>query len=99
MTIDNNFMEAHIRPFTIGRKNWLFSASQKGAHASATLYSLIETCKANRIDPLSYLTLIFKELPKAKGADDYEKLLPYRASAHFDLKAYNPSEPRVTTVP
>ncbi len=73
--IDNNYMEAHIRPFTIVRKNWLFAASQNGAHASATLYSLIETCKANGIDPLSYLTLIIKERPKVKDAEGYEKLL------------------------
>jgi transposase len=96
--IDNNFMEAHIRPFTIGRKNWLFAASQKGAHASATLYSLIETCKANGIDPLSYLTLIFKELPKVKDAEGYVKLLPYNVSAHFEIKTYNPAGPQVTTV-
>ena len=91
--IDNNYLESHIRPFTIGRKNWMFAATPKGAHASSVLYSLIETCKANRVDPLSYLTLIFKELPKVKDADGYEKLLPYRISEHFDVRAYNPSRP------
>ncbi|MFT5421282.1 MAG: transposase [Candidatus Endobugula sp.] len=49
--IDNNRAENSIRPFVIGRKNWLFSNSQAGAHASANLYSLIETAKANSLNP------------------------------------------------
>lgn len=93
--IDNNYLEAHIRPFTVGRKNWIFAATPKGAHASATLYSLVETCKANGLDPLSYLTLIFTELPKIQDAAGYETLLPYRISDHFDIKPYNPSKPGV----
>ncbi len=49
--IDNNAAENAIRPFVVGRKNWLFSASQKGATSSANLYSLIETAKANGLEP------------------------------------------------
>jgi transposase len=86
--IDNNFLEGHTRPFTVGRKNCLFAVSQKGADASAKLYSLIETCKANGLEPLSYLTLIFKELPKVQDAMGYEKLLPYNVSNYFELKTY-----------
>jgi len=52
--IDNNAAENAIRPFVIGRKNWLFSASPKGATASANLYSLIETAKANGLEPYAY---------------------------------------------
>ena len=52
-----------IRPFTIGRKNWLFSGSPKGATASAAVYSMIETAKANGLNPYKYLHFIFKELP------------------------------------
>ena len=63
--IDNNAAERAIRPFTIGRKNWMFSKSQKGAKASANLYSLIETAKANGINPYEYLMRVFKELPNA----------------------------------
>ena len=74
---------------------WIFAATPKGAHASATLYSLVETCKANGLDPLSYLTLIFTELPKIQDAAGYETLLPYRISDHFDIKPYNPSKPGV----
>ncbi|HTR08963.1 MAG TPA: transposase domain-containing protein, partial [Paraburkholderia sp.] len=49
-----------------------------GAHASANLFSLVETCKANGIDPYSYLTWLFERLPLAKTADDYEALMPWR---------------------
>ena len=54
----NNICERAIRNFTIGRKNWLFSASPKGAEASATIYSIIETCKANGLEPYTYLTYL-----------------------------------------
>jgi hypothetical protein len=49
--IDNNKAENAIRPFVIGRKAWLFSGSPRGAHASATLYTLVETAKANNLEP------------------------------------------------
>jgi hypothetical protein len=76
--IDNNLVENAIRPFAIGRKNWLFSASVKGAKASANLYSLIETAKANDLEPYAYLKRVFTELPNAQSYDDVEKLLPSR---------------------
>ncbi len=74
--IDNNAAENAIRPFVIGRKNWLFSNSQSGAKASANLYSIIETAKAHGINPQEYLTHIYRELPKVESVEDYEKLLP-----------------------
>lgn len=61
--ISNNLAENSIRPFTIGRKNWLFSGSPKGASASAAVYSIIESAKANGLNPYKYLYYIFKELP------------------------------------
>ena len=76
--IDNNRVENAIRPFAIGRKNWLFSASVNGAKASANLYSLIETAKANDLEPYAYLKRVFTELPNAQSYDDVEKLLPSR---------------------
>jgi transposase len=76
--IDNNLCENAIRPFVVGRRNWLFADSVAGAHASANLYSLVETCKANRIDPYDYLVWLFGNLPLAKTADDFEALLPWR---------------------
>lgn len=75
--IDNNAAENAIRPFVIGRKNWLFSASQQGATASANLYSLIETAKANGLEPYTYLKTIFTKLPNAKTVEQIESLLPW----------------------
>ena len=76
--IDNNGAENAIRPFVIGRKAWLFSNSTAGATASANLYSLVETAKANGHDPYTYLHHLFKELPTAAGLEDYEALLPWK---------------------
>jgi len=75
--IDNNRAENSIRPFVIGRKNWLFSASQKGAKSSANLYSIIETAKANGLEPYSYLKLLFTQLPSAETLEDIDALLPW----------------------
>jgi len=75
--ISNNPCENAIRPFCVGRRGWLFSDTVDGANASANLYSLVETCKANRIDPYRYLTWLFERLPLAKTVDDYDALLPW----------------------
>jgi transposase len=75
--IDNNAAENAIRPFVVGRKNWLFSASQSGATASANLYSLIETAKANGIEPYVYLRRVFTDLPNAQSLEQVETLLPW----------------------
>jgi transposase len=90
--IDNNRTERCIRPFVIGRGNWMFSQTPKGAHASATIYSLIESAKANGIEPFSYLSLIFKELPNVIDIDGYEKLLPYNVQNHFSLNTTQPPQ-------
>lgn len=75
--LDNNTAENAIRPFVIGRKNWLFSDSVGGANASANLYSLIESAKANGIEPYRYLRQLFQALPSAQSVDDFEALLPW----------------------
>lgn len=75
--IDNNAAENAIRPFVVGRKNWLFSASQKGATSSANLYSLIETAKANGLEPYAYLKKVFTDLPNAASVDEIEHCLPW----------------------
>ena len=75
--IDNNLCENAIRPFVVGRRNWLFADTVAGANASANIYSLIETCKANGVDTYRYLVALFKALPLATTADDYEQLLPW----------------------
>jgi transposase len=76
LEIDNNGAENAIRPFVLGRKNWLFSTSVKGVEASANLYSLIETAKANGLEPYAYLRYLFTELPKAETVEAIEALLP-----------------------
>lgn len=75
--IDNNRSERAIKPFVCGRNNWLFSNSVEGATASANLFSVIETAKQHELDPVKYLTHVFKELPNCKTVSDYEKLMPY----------------------
>lgn len=77
LTMDNNMAENAIRPFVIGRKNWLFSGTPEGAEASALLYSLIETAKANNVEPYAYLRYIFEKIPLASSLDEYEVLLPW----------------------
>jgi transposase len=76
LTPDTNLVENAIRPFVLGRKNWMFSGSPRGAHASATLFSLIETAKANGLEPYHYLRYIFTKLPFATAQDDYRSLSP-----------------------
>ncbi len=83
--MDNNLAENAIRPFVIGRKNWLFSKSVKGVKASANLYSLIETAKANGLEPYAYLRILFAELPKATTVEEIENLLP----GNIDLTQFN----------
>jgi transposase len=75
--IDNNRVENAIRPFALGRKNWMFSATPSGARASASLYTLIETAKANGLDPHAYMGTVFAKLPGAVTAKEVEALLPY----------------------
>jgi len=78
---DNNAAENAIRPFVIGRKNWLFAGNPAGAVASASLYSLVESAKANGLEPYRYLRYIFEKLPFALSESDYEGLLPNRLKA------------------
>ncbi len=79
LRIDNNLVENAIRPFVVGRKNYLFCDTVRGANASANLYSLIETAKANNIEPYQYLRRVFTELPNATTVEDVEALLPCTA--------------------
>jgi transposase len=76
--IDNNACENAIRPFVVGRRNWLFADTVAGANASANLYSLLQTCLANGIDGYRYLRALLVALPKARTVEDYEALLPWR---------------------
>lgn len=77
LPIDNNAAERAIRPFVIGRKNWLFSDTPTGATASAKLYSLVETTKANGQEPYACLRHALDRLPLASSVEDYEARLPW----------------------
>lgn len=76
-SISNNLAENSIRPFTIGRKNWLFSGNPKGAAASAAVYSIIERAKANGLNPYKYLQFIFSQLPGVQFGQHPEFLEDY----------------------
>jgi transposase len=78
LPLDTNLVENAIRPFVVGRKAWLFADTVGGARASANLYSLVETAKANDIEPWAYLQHLFERLPAATELADLEALLPHR---------------------
>jgi transposase len=82
LRMDNNLVENDIRPFVVGRKNWLFFDQPGGAEAGAALYSLIETAKANGLEPYHYLLYLFDKLPLFEGeCDEHLKaLLPMNLS-------------------
>jgi transposase len=79
LEIDNNRSERSLKPFVIGRKNWLFANTPRGARASATAYSIVETAKENGLNPMAYLTYLFEQLPNVDLQDELalEALLPW----------------------
>ena len=79
MPADNNYTEQQIKQFVIGRKAWLFSHDKVGAQASANLYSLLMTARANGVEPFAYLQDLFERLPAATTVADVEALLPWNA--------------------
>jgi len=76
LSIDNNRAERAIKPFVIGRKNWLFSQTTTGANASAILYSIIETAKANNLNVFEYVMKSLELLSQQET--DIELLLPWQ---------------------
>lgn len=74
--IDDNACENSIRPYVIGRRNWLLADTVAGA--SANLYSLLQTCAVNGVDGHQYPRALLVALPKAQSTDDYEALLPWK---------------------
>jgi transposase len=76
LPLDNNPIENAIRPFTLGHKNWLYSASPRGAHASAFMYSLVESAKACGLEPRAYLQALFERYPHTKTVEQRRALLP-----------------------
>jgi transposase len=77
LTPDNNLAENAIRPFVLGRKNWLFSGSPEGARSSCFMFSLLETAKQNGLNPYGYLVHVFKRAPYISQNKNWEELLPW----------------------
>jgi len=90
--ISNIAVENAIRPFVIGRKAWLFAGSPRGAKASAIFYTLIETAKANGLDPYWYLRYLFERLPYAENDHDLKALLPTRLKMDTIRTFFKPDE-------
>jgi transposase len=82
--LDTNLVENAIRPFAIGRKNWMFADTVHGAEASANLYSLVETAKANDLEPWAYLERVFEQIPRAETLEDLDALLPHQIRLRND---------------
>ena len=85
LEIDNNRSERSIKPFVIGRKNWLFHGNDVGAHAGSILFSLIETCKQHKVEVFSWLKYVLANINQAHTVEQLEKLLPY----NIDLQLLN----------
>ena len=88
LEISNNRAERSIKLFVIGRKNWLFSNTAKGANASAIIYSVIETAKANNLNIFYYLTYLFEQLPNidTNNLEELDQLLPWSDSLPDNCK-------------
>jgi transposase len=78
LSIDNNMVENAIRPFAVGRKNWMFSSSVAGAKASAAIYSIMVSAKLNGHNEYAYLRYLLEKIPIAETVEDFEALLPHR---------------------
>jgi len=81
--ISNALAENAIRPFAVGRRNWLFADTPRGAKASATCYSLIETAKANGLEPYTYLRHVLEQIGAADTVEKFEALLPWNAKRYL----------------
>jgi len=82
--VDNNYSEQQIKHFATGRKAWLFSYDAGSAQASANLFSLVMTCRANDIEPYAYFNYLFEHLPAATTVEQIEALLPWNLKAMLE---------------
>jgi transposase len=91
LEIDNNRSERSIKPFVIGRKNWMFANTPRGARASAIIYSLVETAKENSLNPFHYLTYLFEKLPQLPDLEDAEaldRMLPWSKTLPLTCRVF-----------
>jgi hypothetical protein len=80
----NNYIERQIKSYATGRKAWLFAYDAVGAQASANLYSLVMSCRANDIEPYAYLNYLFEHLPAASTVEQVEALLPWNLKSELE---------------
>lgn len=85
LMIDNNAVENAIRPFSVGRKNWLFMGNERGAKAAANIYSIIMTAKANQLESYRYLRYLLEQLPLCKTDEQRQLLLPQHYKAALQV--------------
>ena len=90
--LDNNPAENSVRPFVIGRKNWLFNDTVRGAEAGAFLYTIIQTAKENGLDPFSYLKFLFGLHPRVEHKEQLREILPHQVEAD-DIREFLDSSP------
>lgn len=81
LEIDNNIAERAIRSIAIGRRNWLFAGSKVGGERAAAIYSVIETCKANRVDPQAYIANVTAKIAEDWPASRWDELMPWNWKA------------------
>ena len=88
LVLSNNIAERAIKPFVIGRKNWLFSNTPRGACASAAMYSIVTTAKTNGLNPRAYIQWLLEEMPNAKSldGDHIDKFLPWSECIPEEIK-------------
>lgn len=99
MMLYNNFVERHIKQYALGRKLWMFCYDKVGAQASANLFSLVMTARANGVEPFEYLSEVFEQLPTATTVEAIEALLPWNLKPILDTRREQPrAAPQTTTV-
>ena len=94
INIDNNFAENAIRPFALGRKNWLFLGNKEGAKNAANIYTIISNAKSHNLNIGAYLTHLLENIPSAKTKEDQTNLLPHKiklSHPHLLLQTKPPS--------
>lgn len=86
-SFSNNLSENAIRPFTVGRKNWLFCDTPNGAQASALVYSMVEIAKANGVNVYHYLTYLLEKMPSNRMSDEeLELLAPWNENVKTEIQ-------------
>lgn len=89
-SFSNNLSENAIRPFTVGRKNWLFCDTPNGAQASAIVYSMVEMAKANGVNVYHYLTYLLEKMPSDRMSDEeLELLAPWNEDVKAEVEQQN----------